>query len=123
MARNSNVSAELAAQLADAVRAARINIFGGNGVPAWGTKFSEIETKAMAAGMEFARQVMEQAVSEQSQVTPVELLDTGGEIAKLVGKSDKKLGTGAGEVEWDEPKCYLNKSRRSFFPSGQSTGD
>jgi hypothetical protein len=123
MARNSNVSPELAAQLADIAREARREIFGGNGVPVWGTRFSEIEAKAMAAGMEFARQLMEQAVSEQATVTPPVALDTGGEIAKPVGESDKKLNTGAGEVEWNEPKCYLNKSRRSFFPSSPSAGD
>ena len=65
MARNSNVSLEVADQLAAAVREVRRLVFGGDGVPEWGTRFARIESEGMAVGLEFARLFMEQAVDEQ----------------------------------------------------------
>lgn len=123
MARNSNVSSEVAEQLAEAVRQVRRLVFGGDGVPAWGTKFAKIESEGMAVGLEFARQFMEQAVDEQAEQVPAEAFDTGGGIADPVGESSMTLTTGAGDVEWDQPESYLKQSRRSFFPSGEGVGD
>lgn len=122
MARNSNVSAEVADQLAEAVRQARKLIFGGDGIPVWGTRFSKIESEGMAVGMEFARQFMEQSVDEQAEHVPVEAFDTGEGLAKPVGESSTSLTTGAGAVQWDQPESYLKESRRSFFPSGEGFG-
>ncbi len=123
MARNSNVSQEVADQLADAVRQIRRLVFGGDGIPEWGTKFAKIESEGMAVGLEFARQFMEQSVDEQAEQVPAEAFDTGGGIAQAIGDSSKKLTTGAGDVEWDQPESYLKESRRAFFPSGQGFGD
>ena len=122
MARNSNVTQEVADQLAAAVREARRLVFGGDGVPVWGTKFAQIEAEGMAVGMEFARQFMEQSVGEQATRVPVEAFDTGGGIASPLPSSSRTLETGAGDVEWDQPESYLKESRRSFFPSGESVG-
>jgi hypothetical protein len=123
MARNSNVTQEVADQLAAAVREVRRLMFGGDGIPVWGTKFVDIESKGMAVGMEFARQFMEQAVDDQAEHVPTEAFDTGGgEQAAPVPRTPLKLETGAGAVEWQQPASYLNESRRSFFPSGEGLG-
>ena len=123
MARNSNVSPEVADQLADSVRQIRRMVFGGDGIPKWGTTFAKIESEGMAVGLEFARQFMEQSVDEQTEHVPAEAFDTGGGIAQAVGESSKKLKTGAGEIQWDQPESYLKESRRAFFPSGEGFGD
>ena len=123
MARNSNVSLEVADQLAAAVREVRRLVFGGDGVPEWGTRFARIESEGMAVGLEFARLFMEQAVDEQGDRVPAAALDSGGETALRTGKSGTKLETGAGQVEWDQPESSLKESRRSFFPSGEGAGD
>ena len=123
MARNSNVSAEVADQLVEAVREVRRLVFGGDGIPAWGTRFAKIESEGMAVGLEFARLFMEQSVDEQADHVPQEAFDTGGEIADSVGDASQTLTTGAGDVEWDQPESYMKQARRSFFPSGESAGD
>ena len=123
MARNKNVSPEVAEQLAEAVRQVRKLVFGTEGIPVWGTKFAKIESEGMAVGMEFARLFMEQAVDEQAGRVPIEALETGGAIAQPVGQMQKTLTTGAGDIEWKQPESYSKESRRSFFPSGESTGD
>jgi hypothetical protein len=122
MARNSNVSPEVADQLAAAVREVRRLVFGGDGIPAWGTKFAKIESEGMSVGLEFARLFMEQSVDEQADQVPAAALDTGGETALRTGKVSTQLETGAGEVEWDQPESCLKESRRSFFPSGEGAG-
>ena len=123
MARNSNVSPEVADQLAEAVRQVRRLVFGGDGIPVWGTKFAQIESEGMAVGMECARLFMEQSVDEQAEHVPLEAFDTGEGIAKAVGDYKTKLTTQAGDVEWDQPESDLKESRRSFFPSGEGAGD
>ena len=123
MARNSNVSPEVADQLVDAVRQVRRLVFGGDGIPTWGTRFAKIEVEGMAVGLEFARLFMEQSVAEQVEHVPEEAYDSGGETATRVGKVSKTLTTGAGDVEWDQPESNLKKSRRAFFPSGESFRD
>ena len=48
-----------------------------------------------------------------------------GEPAVIIDKDrhhETALDTPAGEVEWKQPKTRLKKSRRDFFPSGQSAG-
>ncbi len=122
MARNSKVSAEVADQLAAAVREVRRLVFGGEGVPVWGPKFARIESEGMTVGLEFARLFMEPAVDEQADRVPPAALDSGGQTALRTGKSGTQLETGAGAVEWDQPESFLKDSRRSFFPSGAGAG-
>ena len=66
MARNNpTVSPEVAVELVDLARQMRQLIYGGDGVPEWGTKFSRIEADALEVGRELSRLIMEQAVGEQ----------------------------------------------------------
>lgn len=85
MARNKNVSPEVAEQLAEAVRHVRKLVFSTEGIPVWGTQFAKIESEGMAVGMEFARLFLEHAVDEQAGQVPAEALDTGRGIAQARG--------------------------------------
>lgn len=122
--RTNEVSPEVAARLADLAVEMRQLVYGKDGVPEWGTKFSEIESQGMNVGLELARLMMEQAVSEQADQVPEAALESEGEVAAQVGKTkSSSLETSAGEVEWDQPKTRLTESRRDFFPSSEGLGD
>lgn len=124
MARNNpKVSPEVAVELVDLARQMRRLIYGGDGVPEWGTKFSQIETESLEVGRELSRLMMEQAVGEQSQRVPSSTLEEAdsGEPAAVIGTEPSVLETTAGEVQWKQPKTRLSKARRDFFPSGPST--
>ena len=123
MARGKNkVSPEVAQRLVDLAREMRQLVYGGAGVPKWGTRFSQIESDGMAVGLELARLMMEQSVGDQAEQVPAEALDSGGEVAALAGTDAMAQETLAGEVEWRHPRGDLKQSRRDFFPSGQSLG-
>ena len=67
MARNNpEVSPEVALQFVDMARQMRQLIYGDEGVPEWGTTFSQIETEALEVGRELSRLIMQQSVGEQS---------------------------------------------------------
>ena len=97
-------------------------IYGEQGCPEWGTKFVQIEKDGMAVGLELARLLMEQSLSEQADQMPEEDLDCGNETARPPGTDRADLETCAGTVEWDEPAAYLNRARRAFFPSAKGAG-
>ena len=123
MARGKNkVSPEVAQRLVDLAREMRQLVYGGAGVPKWGTRFSQIESDGMAVGLELARLMMEQSVGDQAEQVPAAALDSGGEVAALAGTDAMAQETPAGEVEWRHPRGDLKQSRRDFFPSGQSLG-
>ncbi len=44
-------------ELVDLARQMRQVVYGGGGVPEWGTKFSQIESEAMSVAQEFAQPV------------------------------------------------------------------
>ena len=123
MARNNpKVSAEVATQLVDLARQMRRLIYGGEGVPEWGTKFSQIEAEALEVGRELSRLIMEQSVGEQAERLPQQALQEAEELAGVIGTEPTVVETTAGEVQWKPPKTRLSKARRDFFPSGQSVG-
>ena len=121
MARNHpKVSPEVAVELVDLARQMRCLLYGGDGVPEWGTKFSQIESESLEVGRELSRLMMEQAVGEQAQRVPSSTLEEtdSGESAAVIGTEPSVLETTAGEVQWKQPKTRLSKARRDFFPSG-----
>ena len=123
MARNNpQVSPEVAVQLVDMARQMRQLMFGGDGVPEWGTQFSRIEDEALEVGRELSRLIMQQSVGEQSSRLPKQALQEPEEAAAVIGTQPAVIETTAGEVQWDQPKSRLSKARRDFFPSGQSAG-
>ena len=114
----------MAVELVDLARQMRRLLYGGDGVPEWGTKFSRIEAEALEVGRELSRLMMEQAVGEQAQRVPSPALEQAdsGESAAVIGTEPAVLETTAGEVQWKQPKTRLSKTRRDFFPSGPSVG-
>ena len=126
MARNNpKVSPEAAVQFVEVARQMRRLIYGVDGVPVWGTKFSAIEAEALEIGRELSRLIMEQSVDDQSERLPPEALratHSGGETAAVIGEHPSLLETTAGDVQWQHPKARLSKARRDFFPSVPSVG-
>lgn len=122
--RTNNVSPEVAARLAELAVEMRQLMYGNDGIPEWGTKFTEIESDGMNVGLELARLLMEQSVSEQAGQVPEAALESEGEVAAKDAKTKpSSLETPAGEVQWEQPQTRLAKSRRDFFPSGEGLGD
>lgn len=124
--RKQALSPEVATRLADLAREMRQILYQGDsgqdGVPVWGTKFSQIEADCLAVSNEIGRLMMEQAVAEQGQQIPREALECEAETAALTGASSTVLETPAGEVQWQQPKARLTQARRDFFPSGAELG-
>ncbi len=124
MAKNRRkIDAVVQERLGEMAAELRQMIYGEQGFPEWGTKFAQIEDEGMAVGLELARVLMEQSVSEQATHMPQEDLDCPEETAQPAGTDRADLKTQAGDVEWDEPAAYLNKARRAFFPSAEGSGD
>lgn len=122
--RSNDVSPEVAARLAELAGEMRQLVYGEEGVPQWGTKFTEIESQGMNVGLELARLFMEQSVDEQSGRVPDAALECNGETAERGNKTKATpLETAAGEVLWEQPKTRLAESGRAFFPSGAGVGD
>ncbi len=126
MTRSKNgISPEVARKLAVVAEEIREIVYGDEAFPVWGTRFAQIEDQGMDIGLELSRVFMQQSVSEQAKHTPDDALQNDGEIASLDENDplESKLETSAGEVRWPQPKTRLEKARRDFFPSGQSTRD
>ena len=119
----SKLTPEIRQRLVEVAREARTLVYGPAGCPEWGTKFVEIEADAREVGHEFMRLLMEQTNSQQAVVVPESALQTeAGELATGLITEDRTLQTEAGDVSWKEPKAYLPKSRKAFFPSVPSVG-
>lgn len=127
MARNANsLPPEIAGKLAEVARELRQQIYGEQACPEWGTRFTQIEDQGMQVGLELARVFMQQTVQHQADgEIPQQAVDCDGELAVIHkdGPHKTTLDTPAGEVEWQQPKTRLKKTRREFFPSGQSVGN
>ncbi len=119
----TKLTPEVRRRLAELAVEARMLVYGEQRCPDWGTSFAEIEADAKEVGHEFIRLVMEQAGDEQSQLMPESALTAaGGEQAQRTGSQDRTLETESGAVTWPEPKAYLPKSRKDFFPSKPGSG-
>ena len=123
MARGKNrVSPEVASELVVLAQQMRKLIYEADGIPVWGTKFSEIESDCLSVGNELGRLMIEQSVAGQAGKVPKASLDCPDETVPIIGTKPATVETPAGEVHWDQPKARLSKARRDFFPSGQSAG-
>ena len=119
----SKLTPEVRRRLVELAAEARGLVYGQAGCPEWGTKFVEIEADAREVGHEFMRLLMQQTNSQQATIVPDAALRTdAGEAATGLITQDRTLQTEAGDVSWKEPKAYLPKSRKAFFPSVQSLG-
>jgi len=105
----------------------RKEVFGPEGIPEWGTKFTEIEDTACELGEALSRELIQQAAAEQAQTAPPAAWICGG-----CGQSTREhpdepidpfpLDTSCGEVAWQQPKRYCDTCRQAFFPSVPSLG-
>lgn len=119
----AKMTPEIRQRLAEMAVEARQLVYGLKGCPEWGTKFVEIEADAFEVGHEFIREMMAGASAQQVQAMPDAALQTeSGEVAVAIGSEDRALETQAGAVCWPEPKAYLPKSRKAFFPSVAGVG-
>lgn len=119
----SKLTPEMRQRLAEVAMEARRLVYGDKGCPEWGTSFAEIESDAREVGFEFIRLLMEQTADGQAGEMPQTALNTeSGEVAQRTGSEQRDLETESGTVSWSEPKAYLPKSRKAFFPSGESAG-
>lgn len=119
----NQVSPEVAGRLLDMARELRCEVYGSDGIPKWGTRFSRIEEDCVAVGYELARLMIEQSLEGQVQQVPDEALSCSGEVAVVFGSGKPTtIETPVGEVDWKQPKARLAKSRRDFFPSGPRAG-
>ncbi len=110
-------------RLAEMAAEARRLVYGEAGCPAWGTLFAEIEDDAKEVGHEFIRLLMQQTAEGQAETLPDEAMITdSGEVARSVGGEERTIETESGVVSWNEPKAYLRKSRKDFFPSVKGPG-
>ena len=100
----------------------RALLYGEAAFPAWGTKFAEIEQDGMSVGLELARLVMEQAVTQQAQHMPAVAGEVPADHSVPAGKEATTLETEAGVVEWSQPRRQLKRGRKAFFPSTPSPG-
>lgn len=98
-------------------------LYGEAACPEWGTKFADIEAQDMAIGRELSRLLMEQSLQSQAAQIPDAALPSSDETIQPAGTDNRKVQTEAGSVEWDEPRGYDKKSRRSFSPSVEGAGD
>lgn len=119
----SKLTLEMRRRLADVANEARRLVYGEKGHPEWGTSFAEIESDAREVGFEFIRLLMEQTTHGQAGDMPSAALTTdSGETAQCIGTQLRDIQSESGTVSWAEPKAYLPKSRKVFFPSDKSIG-
>lgn len=119
----TKLTSETRQRLVEVAKLAGEWVYGEARCPEWGTSFAEIESDAKEVGHELIRLLMEQVSQRQTEHLPDSVLvQTSGETAVLIGTEDRTLETESGTVQWKEPKTYLPKSRRAFFPSQPSVG-
>lgn len=119
----SKLTPQMREQLEKMATEARRVVYGEVGCPVWGTSFAEIEDDAREVGHEFIRLIMRQTADWQTGTMPAEALTTdSGEVAQPAGSEERTIETESGNVTWEEPKAYLPKSRKAFFPSVEGTG-
>jgi hypothetical protein len=97
-------------------------LYGEAGCPEWGTKFAEIEKDGMTVGLELARLLMEQSVDEQAEQMPASAGKVSGDEVLPAGTDPAALKTEAGDVTWEQPRRYLKRARKAFFPPMPSAG-
>ncbi len=102
-------------------------LYGPSG-PAWGTKLTELENVVLAVRQVLSEQMLHEALQRQANTVeerpaPFRCCAKCGKEVEADDPDPRLLQTRAGEAEWLEPATYCRRCRRSFFPSGQESGD
>lgn len=133
MARNKKVLAEVEPVQAYVEGVAKHlidRIYGPKGLP-WGTRLTELEDVCLAVRDMLTERMLAQALgrqagsdgSDEERPEPYQRCSScDGPVEPTADPEPRNVQTRVGEAEWDEPKCYCRKCRRSFFPSEQESG-
>lgn len=102
-------------------------LYGPNG-PAWGTKLTELEDVVLAVRQVLSERLLDEALQRQANTVaqrpaPFRPCPKCGQEVEADDAEHRFLQTRAGQAEWQEPASYCRRCRRSFFPSGQESGD
>ena len=102
-------------------------LYGAKG-PAWGTKLTELEDVVLAVRQVLSEQMLDEALQRQANTVaerpaPCRPCAKCGKEVQAVAPEPRSVQTRAGQAEWLEPTTYCRHCRRSFFPSGQKSGD
>jgi hypothetical protein len=102
-------------------------LYGPDGPP-WGTKLTELEDVVLAVRQVLSEQMLDEALQRQAHTAeqrpaPFRPCPKCGQAVEPDDPDPRLLHTRAGQAEWLEPTTYCRRCRRSFFPSGQESGD
>ena len=100
-------------------------MYGNEGGPPWGTRFSQIEDDAIAVADAIGRAVMENLVARQAARIHQAVLpcpDCEGPCECVEKDVGQERLTRRGGVGWSEPQYFCTKCRRSFFPGDRQSG-
>ena len=102
-------------------------LYGPKGLP-WGTKLTELEDMVLAVRQVLSDQMLHEALQRQANTVderpaPFRSCAKCGKGVEADDPDARILETRAGAAEWLEPTTYCRRCRRSFFPSGQESGD
>jgi hypothetical protein len=100
-------------------------VYGNEGVPEWGTKFTEIEDVGVQIGDAVACKILEQSVARQADQPEAQACGCGvcGNALKNPDVHPHDVRSRRGHVAWCEPSGVCSRCRRVFFPSIQSVGN
>jgi hypothetical protein len=102
-------------------------LYGPEG-PAWATKLTELEDVVLAVRQVLSEQMLDEALQRQANTVeerpgPFRGCAKCGKEVQTDEPEPRIMQTRAGQAEWLEPATYCRHCRRSFFPSGQESGD
>jgi hypothetical protein len=102
-------------------------LYGAKG-PAWGTRLTEIEDVLLAVRQVLTEKMLAEALQRQANAADerpaaFQSCSKCGNNVEPDDPDPRLLDTRVGEADWLELKTYCRKCRRSFFPSGQESGD
>jgi uncharacterized protein with PIN domain len=102
-------------------------LYGTKG-PAWGTQLSELEDVVLAVRQVLSEKMLQEALQRQAHTVderppPFQCCPKCGQEVEPAEAEARLLETRSGEAHWREPTTYCCRCRRSFFPSGQESGD
>lgn len=121
------ISSQLRQRIQDVVGEWRRELYGEQGYPEWGTKFTEMENVACEIGDAVTCALLQQALQGQAD-EPV--TEDGGRCQVCQqptrphpdGPEPQVVTSKRGDVAWQAPHRLCDRCRQAFFPSASSVG-
>lgn len=102
----------------------RREVYGPQGYPAWGTRFTDIENQTAEVGDAIACEMLSQSLREQAEaVGHHDGRCHCGEPIPLEEIAGRLLQAKRGEANWQESYGHCKRCRKAFFPSLPSLGN